>query len=237
MRPPDFYQRHLDAVSRTFALCIPRLDAPFRERVALSYLLLRVLDTVEDAPFSDRLLQQRQFNSFRQFLQERPTRAQVDAFRSNFPAGLSEGERALLADTEVFLEDAHELPAAARQVVFGGIGRMAQGMAAYARRPVPLRLLDLEDVCRYCSIVAGLVGEQFALPEAVEALRAVRRRTEEPETIVVAAADPLNLVGVLVPGARLSPMAHEVIAFRDGAPVESGELGTVLSRLRQRASS
>jgi phytoene/squalene synthetase len=159
MRPPDFYQRHLDAVSRTFALCIPRLDAPFRERVALSYLLLRVLDTVEDAPFSDRLLQQRQFNSFRQFLQERPTRAQVDAFRSNFPAGLSEGERALLADTEVFLEDAHELPAAARQVVFGGIGRMAQGMAAYARRPVPLRLLDLEDVCRYCSIVAGLVGE------------------------------------------------------------------------------
>jgi phytoene/squalene synthetase len=159
MRPPDFYQRHLDAVSRTFALCIPRLDAPFRERVALSYLLLRVLDTVEDAPFSDRLLQQHQFNSFRQFLQERPTRAQVDAFRSNFPAGLSEGERALLADTEVFLEDAHELPAAARQVVFGGIGRMAQGMAAYARRPVPLRLLDLEDVCRYCSIVAGLVGE------------------------------------------------------------------------------
>ena len=159
MRPPEFYQRHLDAVSRTFALCIPRLDAPFRDRVALSYLLLRVLDTVEDAPFSDRLLQQRQFNTFRQFLKERPTRAQVDAFRSNFPDDLSPGERALLADTEAFLEDAYELPPAAREVVFGGIGRMAQGMAAYARRPVPLRLLDLEDVCRYCSIVAGLVGE------------------------------------------------------------------------------
>ena len=159
MRPPEFYQRHLDAVSRTFALCIPRLDAPFRDRVALSYLLLRVLDTVEDAPFSDRLLQQRQFNSFRQFLHERPTRAQVEAFRSNFPGGLSEGERALLADTEVFLEDAHDLPPAAREVVFGGIGRMAQGMAAYARRSVPLRLLDVEDVCRYCCFVAGLVGE------------------------------------------------------------------------------
>jgi len=158
MRPPEFYQRHLDAVSRTFALCIPRLEAPFRDRVALSYLLLRVLDTVEDAPFSDRMLQQRQFNSFRQFLQERPTRAQVDAFRSSF-SGLTEGERALLADTEAFLEDAHELPAAARGAVFGAIGRMAQGMAAYARRPVPLRLLDLDDVCRYCCIVAGLVGE------------------------------------------------------------------------------
>src|SRR5437879_7845930 len=159
MRSPEFYQRHLDAVSRTFALCIPRLDPPFRERVALSYLLLRVLDTVEDAPFSDRLLQQRQFNAFRQFLQEMPSHAQVDAFLSSFPAGLTEGERALLADTEAFLEDAHQLPAAARAVVFGAIGRMAQGMAAYARRPVPLRLLDVEDVCRYCCFVAGLVGE------------------------------------------------------------------------------
>jgi len=159
MRPPEFYQRHLDAVSRTFALCIPRLEAPFRERVALSYLLLRVLDTVEDAPFTDRLVQQRLFNSFRQFLQERPTRAQVEAFRAGFPSGLTEGERALLADTEAFLEDAWELPPAAREVVFGAIGRMALGMAAYARRPAPLRLLDVEDVSRYCCIVAGLVGE------------------------------------------------------------------------------
>ena len=159
MRSPEFYQRHLDAVSRTFALCIPRLDPPFRERVALSYLLLRVLDTVEDAPFADRLLQQRLFNSFRQFLQAPPARAQVEAFRSGFPAALSDGERALLSDTEAFLEDAWELPEAAREAVFSAIDRMALGMAAYARRPAPLRLLDIEDVCRYCCIVAGLVGE------------------------------------------------------------------------------
>src|SRR5204862_458636 len=49
MRSPEFYQGHLDAVSRSFALCIPQLAAPFRQHVALSYLLLRVLDTVEDA--------------------------------------------------------------------------------------------------------------------------------------------------------------------------------------------
>ena len=145
MRPPEFYQRHLDAVSRTFALCIPRLDPPFRERVALSYLLLRVLDTVEDAPFADRLLQQRQFNSFRQFLQVRPTLAQIDAFRSSFPAALTDGERALLADTEVFVEDAYELPAAAREVVFGAIGRMAQGMALYAQRPCMSAILVADD--------------------------------------------------------------------------------------------
>lgn len=159
MRPQEFYQRHLDAVSRSFALCIPQLDAPFGPQVALSYLLLRVLDTVEDAPFADPRVQQRQFSAFRQFLAERPTAAQVDAFRASFPAAITDGERKLLADTLAFLEDYHQLPAAPRAIVCSAIDRMAQGMAAYARRPAPLRLLDLEDVSRYCCIVAGVVGE------------------------------------------------------------------------------
>jgi phytoene/squalene synthetase len=159
MRSPEFYQRHLDAVSRSFALCIPQLEPPFRDRVALSYLLLRVLDTVEDAPFPDRLVQQRLFTTFQKFLQKRPGLAEIDAFRASLPDGLSDAERALLADTEALLEDAHDLPAPARKVVLGATARMAQGMAAYARRGHPLRLLDVEDVCRYCCFVAGLVGE------------------------------------------------------------------------------
>ena len=52
MRSLAFYQHWLDVVSRSFALCIPQLDAPFRDHVALAYLLFRVLDTVEDAPFA-----------------------------------------------------------------------------------------------------------------------------------------------------------------------------------------
>jgi ATP-dependent Lhr-like helicase len=96
-----------------------------------------------------------------------------------------------------------------------------------------LRTLEARGEVRGGRFVAGLVGEQFALPEAVEALRAVRRAHTAPETVIVAAADPLNLVGVVVPGARVSPAAREVIAFRDGAPVEVGELGAVRSRLRQ----
>ena len=160
MRSPEFYQGHLDAVSRSFALCIPQLAAPFRQHVALSYLLLRVLDTVEDASFADKLHQQRQFTAFRQFLVKPPTGAQVDAFNAAFPDSISDGERALLADTGAFLEDAYGLPAAARAVMFSAIDRMALGMAAYARRPAT-RLVDLEDVSRYCCIVAGLVGEML----------------------------------------------------------------------------
>jgi phytoene/squalene synthetase len=160
MRSEQFYQGHLDAVSRSFALCIPQLAVPFRQHVALSYLLLRVLDTVEDAAFADKLQQQRQFAAFRQLLAKRPTRAQVDAFRDSFPGSITEGERNLLADTGAFFADAYELPAAPRSVMFGAIDRMAVGMAAYARRPT-LRLVDLEDVSRYCCIVAGLVGEML----------------------------------------------------------------------------
>jgi ATP-dependent Lhr-like helicase len=94
-----------------------------------------------------------------------------------------------------------------------------------------LRTLEARGEVRGGRFVAGLVGEQFALPEAVEALRAMRRGPRATETVVVSAADPLNLVGILVPGQRIPAAAHEVVAFRDGVPVETGELGTVLSRL------
>jgi len=159
MKPIEFYQAHLDAVSRSFALCIPQLTPPFREQVALSYLLFRLLDTVEDASFPDKETQARQFETFRRFLRQNPSRGEVDEFREAFPASLSDGERALLADTEVLLGDAHDLPAPARDIILSGLDRMAQGMALYAMRPAPLRLLDLEDVNRYCCFVAGIVGE------------------------------------------------------------------------------
>ena len=67
------------------------------------------------------------------------------------------------------------------------------------------RRLEARGEVRGGRFVAGFVGEQFALPEAVEALRAVRRKTDEAETVIVTAADPLNLVGILTPGARLPP--------------------------------
>lgn len=160
MRPFEFYQHHLDAVSRSFALCIPQLSPPFRDQVALSYLLLRILDTVEDAPFPDRSEQARQFAALRGFLREPATRPQVESFIAAFPAaGVSEAERALLVDTQAFLEDAYEQGPQVRAAILDAIDRMGQGMAAYALRPPPLRLIDLQDVVRYCCIVAGLVGE------------------------------------------------------------------------------
>lgn len=69
---------------------------------------------------------------------------------------------------------------------------------------------------RRTRFVSGFVGEQYAVPEAVEVLRAVRRSHADPERVVIAAADPLDLVGILTPGSRVSPYSNQAILYRDG---------------------
>ena len=96
-----------------------------------------------------------------------------------------------------------------------------------------LRRMEARGQVRGGRFVAGFLGEQFALPEAVDALRSVRRRRDGEETVLIAAADPLNLVGIVTPGARVSPFSGQVIAYRDGVPIEIGELGVVRSRLQR----
>jgi ATP-dependent Lhr-like helicase len=95
------------------------------------------------------------------------------------------------------------------------------------------RRMEARGEVRGGRFVAGLVGEQFALPEAVEALRSVRRGGTQGETAVISAADPLNLAGILTPGARVPAMSHQVIRYQDGVPVDVGERGAVLSRMQR----
>ncbi|MFQ5538763.1 MAG: DEAD/DEAH box helicase, partial [Candidatus Binatia bacterium] len=94
------------------------------------------------------------------------------------------------------------------------------------------RRLEARGEIRGGRFVGGFIGEQFALPEAVEGLRAVRQGHPEQETVVISSADPLNFVGILTPGPRVSPYSNQAIAYRDGVPVEIGPLGVVLSRLQ-----
>ncbi|XWX15731.1 Lhr family helicase [Nannocystis pusilla] len=67
--------------------------------------------------------------------------------------------------------------------------------------------------------VAGQQGEQFALPEAVEALGALRRVPADAEELEVAAVDPLNLVGIITPGPRVPAVRGQLLRYRDGAPI------------------
>jgi ATP-dependent Lhr-like helicase len=88
-----------------------------------------------------------------------------------------------------------------------------------------LRRQEARGLLRGGRFVAGFIGEQYALPGAVEALRSVRRRERSGEVVRLRASDPLNLLGVLTPGPRTPTHHGPALIFRDGAPVaeESGE--------------
>jgi ATP-dependent Lhr-like helicase len=73
--------------------------------------------------------------------------------------------------------------------------------------------------------VAGISGEQFALPEAVGMLRSIRRQNAEESLISVSAVDPLNLVGIVTPGNRVTAHTGNRILYRDGAPIAALESG------------
>jgi ATP-dependent Lhr-like helicase len=81
------------------------------------------------------------------------------------------------------------------------------------------RRLESAGEIRGGRFVAGFAGEQFALPEAVGQLREVRREPADGVFISVSAADPLNLIGVLTPGARLPALTGNRLLYRDGIPV------------------
>jgi ATP-dependent helicase Lhr and Lhr-like helicase len=69
--------------------------------------------------------------------------------------------------------------------------------------------------------VDGFLGEQFALPVAVESVRAMRKLDAAEETITLSAADPVNLVGILIPGERIPAISGNSVTFRDGEVIEA----------------
>ncbi len=71
--------------------------------------------------------------------------------------------------------------------------------------------------------VDGFLGEQFALPVAVESVRALRSLPLSGETMTLSAADPLNLVGILVPGERVQAISGRSVSYRDGVAVVPAE--------------
>ena len=67
--------------------------------------------------------------------------------------------------------------------------------------------------------IAGLSGEQFALPDAVERLRDVRRIPADGALIAISTADPLNLTGIVTSGERVRVAPRNKIVYRDGIPI------------------
>ena len=102
-----------------------------------------------------------------------------------------------------------------------------------------LRRLEARGEIRGGRFVSGFIGEQFALPEAADALRRWRNREPDDRPVIVSACDPLNLAGVLTPGPRVPSVPGNRLAYRNGVPIaamEGSEFVPLLSSSRDRAS-
>jgi len=86
---------------------------------------------------------------------------------------------------------------------------------------IAFRRLEDRGEIRGGRFVSGFIGEQFALPIAVESLRAMKNIQPSGEIITISAADPLNLAGIIVPGERVPAISGKYVSFRDGVAVET----------------
>jgi len=89
-------------------------------------------------------------------------------------------------------------------------------LAKWRELLMTFRRLEDRGEIRGGRFVSGFLGEQFALPVAVESVRARRRHEPTGEVATISAAEPWNLVGIVVPGERVAANSGKMVAFRDG---------------------
>jgi ATP-dependent Lhr-like helicase len=87
-----------------------------------------------------------------------------------------------------------------------------------------MRRMEARGTLRGGRFVSGFSGEQFALPEAVDALRSVRKLKPSGERVTVSAADPLNLAGIVLPGPRVPALPTNSVTYIDGVVAPAGDI-------------
>jgi ATP-dependent Lhr-like helicase len=107
------------------------------------------------------------------------------------------------------------------------LAREAQWLPPWHQLLRAYRRLEAQGHVRGGRFVGGVSGEQYALPDAVGALRSVRKRAPDGELITLSAADPLNLAGIVTPGVRLAALAGNRLLVRDGITVATYSAGEV----------
>jgi ATP-dependent Lhr-like helicase len=178
----------------------------------------------------------------------RPQRARL--FRTLAVSGTPSGRWSLLPnmadldgieDTQLWVEELAE--AWAEQllfrygVVFRDLVRMENVSVPWREILRCLRRMEAQGTVRGGRFAAGFYGEQYARPEAVEALRQVRRNQKTDEIVRVSAVDPLNLTGIVTPAPRVPSVHTKAVVYRDGIPVTAEELAEAADERRLVAAS
>ncbi|HKB30824.1 MAG TPA: DEAD/DEAH box helicase [Streptosporangiaceae bacterium] len=147
--------------------------------------------------------------------------------RSALAAG-SGGRWSLLPDA-VAAHDPDELAEAVAEQLAARWGVVFRDLMTRENLAVPwrdvlwaFRRMEARGTIRGGRFVAGFSGEQFALPEAVDALRSARKLERTGELVTLSAADPLNLVGIVLPGPRVPALPANSVTYADGVLAEDG---------------
>jgi ATP-dependent Lhr-like helicase len=152
-----------------------------------------------------------------------PLRVLMSSGRARRPSPAAQGRWSIIEDAAARLpaDDLADKVAAQILARYGVVFRELGARESFATpwRDVlrALRRREARGLVRGGRFVAGFLGEQYALPEAVEALRRVRREERTGEIVRVRAADPLNLVGIVTPGPRVPAHHAPWLVVRDGA--------------------
>jgi ATP-dependent Lhr-like helicase len=138
------------------------------------------------------------------------------------PAARSAGRWSLVPVAPA-TEDSDELAEAVAEQLLARWGVVTRDLLVRETFAVPwrdvlwaLRRMEARGTVRGGRFVVGFSGEQYALPEAVEGLRAARKQERTGQTITISAADPLNLVGIVLPGPRVAALMTNSVTYVDG---------------------
>ncbi|MCY4301670.1 MAG: phytoene/squalene synthase family protein [Aestuariivita sp.] len=158
----DYQVKILEDVSRTFALTIPQLPDSLREAVGNAYLLCRLADTIEDETkisseekmvFGERLIAivagTEKSDDFAHDLQ------------NCLSPSASPGEHDLVANTPRIIYITHSFSPVQRRAIERCVAIMTRGMMEFQRNAGTDGLSDIEEMDKYCYVVAGVVGEML----------------------------------------------------------------------------
>jgi ATP-dependent Lhr-like helicase len=144
--------------------------------------------------------------------------------RSGATASHAPGRWSLVPPPAVEI-DRHDLAEAVAEQLLNRWGVLFRDLAVRDSLRLPwreiqwaLRRLEDRGLVRGGRFVSGFSGEQYALPTAVDVLTRVRRLPRTSERVVINATDPLNLVGLVVPGATVPALRGNQVVYVDGLP-------------------
>ena len=134
---------------------------------------------------------------------------------------------------EVKEVDSDELAEAIAEQLLARYGVVFRDLVARETLAVPwreiawaFRRMEARGSIRGGRFVSGFVGEQYALPGAVDALRRTRKIERNGEVVRLSACDPLNLVGIITPGPRVPAVRGGEVVFLDGLPATEDVVAT-----------